>query len=250
MPMPPKPDLPKFRTDHFKFYRVEINRDPRNLPIGLLGQFEPKDGAPRAHKVVLLTFFGVPVSKNREKIRNARTHLSWYKLGGVHEPNRTVRISNQFGDDALVLGDPELLLAPAMKQTGDAPKRVEIPNDVSHFKGYRILQHRPFDARTVLLQDQFDREPVRCKMDAPLYFCVPVAKTVADKRWPMQNPDEHLTIYPIAPQAYQQTRPVWDQFAGGVLRNFRSYFLAVPTLKTQVKKGVVPIDLQPLGRPR
>ena len=47
------------------------------------------------------------------------------------------------------------------------------------------------------------------------------------------GPNEHLIIYPINSVPYNQKRQVWDQFKGGILTNFRSYFLAVPTLKTK-----------------
>ena len=237
MPAPKK--LPTFKTEHFKFYRVQIDQRPGNIPISLKGQFEPPEMRPRRHKVILLTFFGIPVSKNQARVRNRRTHLSWYELASAQEPRRTVGVTNQFGTDVLTLGDPEFLLAPALKQAGDKPQPADLPADVSHFKGYRILEHKQFDPRTVTLQDQFDREPVKFKVDAPIYFCVPVAKTVGDKTWPAVNPDEHLVIYPIAPRSYDEKRPVWDQFKGGLLRNFRAYFLAVPTLKSVVKRGVV-----------
>ena len=163
MPGPRK--LSDFKTEHFKFYRVEINQDPRNIPATLRGQFE-KAGEQRRHRVVLLTFFGNPVRKNQEPFRNKVTHLDWYKLAGAHEPNRTAGVINQFGKDVLVLGDPELLLAPALKQEGDQPKPADLPKDVSHFKGYRVLRHRPFETRTVALQDQFDKEPVKFKVAA------------------------------------------------------------------------------------
>jgi hypothetical protein len=239
MPGPRK--LPDFKTEHFKFYRVEINQDPRNIPAMLRGQFE-KAGEQRRHRVVLLTFFGNPVRKNQEPFRNKVTHLDWYKLAGAHEPNRTAGVINQFGKDVLVLGDPELLLAPALKQEGDQPKPADLPKDVSHFKGYRVLRHRPFETRTVELQDQFDKEPVKFKLDAPLYFCVPVEKTVGNQKFPAVNREEHLVIYPITLRQYNEKRPVWDQFKGGLLRNFRSYFLAVPTLKQVWKPGVVELD--------
>ncbi len=240
--MSPVPKLPRFKTEHFKFYRVEIDQRPVLIPILLRGQFEPPDSLPRHHQAVLLTFFGNPVDKNAEKIRNRRTHLAWYKLAGVREPSRTVGVVNQFGKDVLVLGDPEFLLTPALKQEGDKPKPGDLPGDVSHFKGYRILKHGPFEPRTVALQDQFDREPVKFKIDAPLYFCVPVEKRVGDNKWPVVNAAEHLVIYPISSRQYGQKRPVWDQFKGGMLANFRSYFLAVPTIKPVVKKGVVHLD--------
>jgi hypothetical protein len=237
MPVPEK--LPTFKTEHFKFYRVEIDQRPRNLPIALKGQFEPPRALPRRHKVILLTHFGVPVSKNQIRIRNRRTHLSCYGLAGAQEPSRTVGVINQFGKDVLTLGNPEFLLAPAVKQAGDKPQPADLPGDVSHFKVYRILKHGEFQPRTVSLQDQFDREPVKFKVDAPIYFCVPVEKTVGEKKWPVVNPEEHLVMYPIVPRSYDVKKPVWDQFEGGLLRNFRAYFLAVPTLKAVVKRGFV-----------
>ena len=235
--MPNEKKPPVFRTEHFKIYRVEINQPPINVPVELKGQFEPPQGRPRRHKAVLLMFFGLPVSKNGQRIRNPRTHLSWYRLAGAAEPVRTVGIVNQFGTDVLAIGDPEFLLAPAVKQKGEQPKPEDVPRDVSHFKAYRVLRHKPFEPRTVALRDQFDKEPVKFKLDAPILFCVPVEKTAGNNKFPVVNPEEHLVIYPITPRNYQEVRPVWDQFKGGLLRNFRAYFLAVPSLKQVVKKG-------------
>ncbi len=65
---PAKPGL-RFRTDHYKFYQVEVDRPPGILPVLLAGQFERR-GAKRRHSVRMLTHFGNPVSKNREPIHD------------------------------------------------------------------------------------------------------------------------------------------------------------------------------------
>jgi hypothetical protein len=235
----PEEKLPVFKTEHFKFYRVEIDRRPERIPVLLRGQFEPPRIAPRRHAVILLRYFGVPVSKNEGRIRNRKTHLAWYELEGAREPVRTVGALNQFGKIALTLGDPRMLLAPALKQTTETPTPADLLKDVSHFKGYRVLRCADFKPRTVVLQDQFDPKPIRVQVDSPAYFCVPVEKKAGESLWPSVNPEEHLVIYPITFRAYEEKRAVWDQFKGGRLWNFRSYYLAVPTLKSVVRRGAV-----------
>lgn len=225
---------PTFKLDHFKFYRVDVEHPPGNVPVLLKGQFET---APRQHNVLLLSFFGIPVSKGGARIRNSKTHLSWHILAGAHEDMRTVGIVNQFGRDVLRLGDPAFLLAPAVKQRGNEVKPAEVPADVSHFKGYRILRSNEFKPRTVTLKDQFDTAPVRFKVEAPMFFCVPVEKKAGDKAWPVVNPEDHLVIYPVPIRQYPGKRPVWDQFKGGMLQNFRAWFLAVPSKKLAAKEG-------------
>ena len=220
--------MPEFKTDHFKFYRVEINKKPGAIAITLRGQFDPR---PRPHKVQLLTYFGNPVKKNQEPVHNPRTHLDWYALAGAHEPLRSVTIENQFERGTMVIGDPQVLLVPSWKLEPGQPKPPGVPTNLNHFKVYRILKHLPFDPRKVSLQDQFDREPVTVEVDAPMFFCVPVEKVAGKTKSPILNPKEHLTIYPITRRPYEEKRQVWDQFKGGILTNFRATFLAVPTLK-------------------
>ncbi len=66
---------------------------------------------------------------------------------------------------------------------------------------------------------------------------MPVEKWVGRKKYPVRNPREHLTIYPIMPRPYREARSAWDQFGGDALRDFYARFLAVPTLKHRVLKG-------------
>ncbi len=234
--------LPTFKTEHFKIYHVRGHHPPRRMPIALKGQFESRTTRPRRHYAIQLSHFCNPVSKNGKRVANRKTHLSWYTLAGSREAVRTVVIENQFGREVLVLGEPRLLLAPAIKQGREAPKRVRLPTDVSHFKGYRVLRYRYHKIVSVRLKDQFDRRPVTTRVYPPAYFCVPVEKWVGRRRHPLRNPREHLTIYPIMPRWYREVRGVWDQFKGDHLHNFYARALAVPTLKRQFKARYVEIE--------
>lgn len=234
--MPFPGPLPEFKTDHFKFYLVKVDRNPRHVPFSLRGQFEEAlELPPQPHSVGRIEYLGNPVSKNHRRIQNRRTHLDWYPLLGEPEPQRTVSIQNQFGEDVFDLGDPELMLVPALKsEEEDEPKPPTLPADVSHFKGYKILRQEPFEHDKIFLKDQFDPEiepPSLFALSAPTHFCLPVAKFVAGEVWPMLNPAEHLTIYPITQHPSGKGRRVWDQFDGGMLQVIKSVFLAVPTVK-------------------
>ena len=229
--------FPRLKTEHFKFYCARGMYPPKRRPVALKGQFEDAKQKPRRHHAIKMTHFGNPVSKNRGRVYNRVTHLSWYALSGVREPERTVVIENQFGKEILVLGDPRLLLAPAIKQKYAKPRRARLPIDVSHFKGYRVLHYEYHKIISVKLKDQFDRKPVTTRVYPPIFFCLPVEKWVGRKKHLMRNPREHLTIYPIMPRPYKEARSAWDQFGGDSLRDFYARLLAVPTLKRAVRKG-------------
>ena len=229
--------LPRFKTEHFKFYYARGRKPPEARRIGLKGQFEGPRQAPRRHYAYKMTHFGNPVSKNGRRVYNRVTHLAWYALAGAREATRTVVIENQFGKEILVLGDPRLLLVPAIKQKYPKPRRARIPIDVSHFKGYRVMHWEHHTIRTYKLKDQFDAKPVSTRVYPPVFFCLPVEKYVGSKKHLMRNPKEHLTIYPIMPRPYREARSAWDQFGGDSLSDFYARFLAVPTLKHEVRKG-------------
>jgi len=182
-----------------------------------------------------MTHFGNPVSKNKERIRRKSFHYTWYRLAGSREVTRHVEIANQFGKDRLILGDPEILLAPALKYKRP-PRRKPVPPAIDHYKGYRILSFDSFKPRTVVLRDQFDKRPVRQLICYPEYLCVPVEKTVGRRTYPIVNAREHLMIYRIACRQYVENRVAVDQFSITHMDDFRADYLAVPTRKQWLKR--------------
>ena len=171
--------------------------------------------------------------------------MSWYQLTGTREPQRNVVVYNQFGRDLLTLGDPEILLAPALKQKLSRPRPGKISRRVSHFKGYKVLKWRNFKPPIrVSLQDQFDTGPKRTLLYFPAYLCVPVEKTIGlgkgedGKVFPRRRAAEHLLICQLDRRISTEERSVYDQFGGGRLGHWTSSYLAVPTRKFLLKKKV------------
>jgi hypothetical protein len=67
-------------------------------------------------KVLQPVFLCAPVAKNEESIGDERTHLVCYTDSGIRTPNRLVRVTNQFGTQALRVATPVALCVPSLKQ--------------------------------------------------------------------------------------------------------------------------------------
>ena len=212
-----------FRLDHFKLYDVPPIQMHR--PVTLRGQFD------RQHlpaTVGYLRHFANPVSKNDEGIIDRNHHLTGYELHAEPEPHRVVHLANQFGDQRLLIGDPALLLVPARKYD---PTLVD-PENLSHFKCYRVLEGEPIE-KDVTLRDQFDHsDPMSTAVRRPLFFGVPVEKRHHDQISRVANCWDHLTIYDFAPyKEYEEERQVRDQFQHVSLKMLKAVMLAVPSAK-------------------
>lgn len=242
-----------FRTDHFKFYSVGTEATPPDMPIALRGQFDNPKLRPPNHRLRLLNFFGNPVDKSQEGIRDPKAHLSWYSITGLDLQTRPIRalVTNQFGKVRLEIGGARFLLAPALKEEAPEPLRGDPPTNLSHFKGYEVLRVEGFEERNVTLQDQFDRRPVSYRVLAPVYLGVPVTKTVRKRTSRVVNSDDHLVIYPIVPirqRRYEERRRVLDQFGVSELRAFIPSYLGVPSTKKVLKRPTLVLKPKPRGR--
>jgi hypothetical protein len=56
-----------------------------------------------------------PVQKNEEPVKDPRTHLLCYQIEGARPPNKTARLSNQFGTVFLRVFNSRLLCVPSLK---------------------------------------------------------------------------------------------------------------------------------------
>lgn len=216
-----------FKIDHFRAY--DIDGVTVDFTVALKGQFD-KDF--RKHRLVALEHFANPVNKNEEGMINDQAHQTWYGFHpeDVGEPRRAVRLSNQFGEQKIEIGDAGVLITPAEKfEPGSSfPKRQD------HYKCYRVEEGDPIN-RTVTLRDQFLRNRVRVL--EPLLFGVPVAKHYKELE-PIVNEVAHLTIYRLEPRDNHKRRGVRDQFDEYKLEILETALLAVPTLKR--KWAVIP----------
>ncbi len=217
----------EFRLDHFRAYNIDgVTVD---IAVALRGQF---DKGFRKHRLVSLDHFANPVDKNGEGIVNDQAHQTWYALDseGASEPRRTVRISNQFGDQTIETGDAGLLITPAEKRERGS----SFPERQDHFKCYGVVDGKEI-GRTVTLRDQFLDGSVRVL--EPLLFGVPVAKRYKELE-PIVNEEAHLTIYRLDARDNHEVRTVVDQFDEYGLETLATALLAVPTRK--VKWAVKP----------
>lgn len=216
--------LGQFRLDHFKVYDAKDVAVGEERRVELQGQF---DDALRPSVLMALTHFANSVSKNGSVIIDKHAHFTWYRLKPdlEKEPERTVEIENQFGKQTLVLGDGAYLLAPAEKKETAS----SFPKGLDHFKCYIVKKGPTLDVQ-VSLQDQFGNEN-SVQVGQARFFCVPVVKVFQGKRFPIQNPADHLTVYDIA----QSPRKANDQF-----RQFKLVFDPCQMLCVPSKKNIAP----------
>jgi hypothetical protein len=213
------------KLDYFKFY-VIANRDAA-ADLTVRGQFDPR---PVKMQLRLLDYFANPVSKNGEPIYNKNAHLTWYHGVQPAEPFRSASIENQFGRFEIRTGTGWGLLVPSQKiETGSV-----FPQELDHFKVYRLADVIQPPTATLKLRDQFGTEEVR--LNYPLYFAVPVVKRVAQQTFPIHNDRAHLMIFSITNQKFEKTVKVRNQFTRSTaLTVVHSTMLAVPSLKHEWK---------------
>jgi hypothetical protein len=106
----PSPNPPGINPAHYQCYKVAGQSHP--AVVRLRDQF----GTSPNVKVLQPVFLCAPVGKNDEPISDERTHLVCFADSGVRPPNRTVRVTNQFGAQALRVATPALLCVPSIKQ--------------------------------------------------------------------------------------------------------------------------------------
>ncbi len=111
-----------------------------------------------------------PVNKNDEGISNATAHLTGYELDDDDEDFEPldVLVTNQFGEQLLVLEEPELLLVPSTKD--NVGKLSDL--NLDHFKCYEVEDGDDVNV-IVSLQELFDLEPEDVLVGRPELFCNP-----------------------------------------------------------------------------
>lgn len=106
----PSPNPPGLNPAHYQCYKVAGQSHP--VVVRLRDQF----GVSPNVRVLQPVFLCAPVAKNDESISDERTHLVCFADSGVRTPNRTVRVTNQFGTQALRVATPAALCVPSIKQ--------------------------------------------------------------------------------------------------------------------------------------
>jgi len=215
----------ELKLDYFKFYDIE-NREAEG-DVLLRGQFDQR---PQKMRLRLLDFFANPVSKNGEPLYDKNAHLAWYRGIQPSEPPRRVLLENQFGKFDIRTGTGYGLLVPTQKVE---PGSV-FPNELDHYKVYRLLDAEQVPAKVLALRDQFGNEEAKLRL--PLYLAVPVTKRHGDNTDPIHNERAHLLIFSITTRDLQKAIKLRNQFARGqAVRVVRSLMLGAPSVKLEWK---------------
>jgi hypothetical protein len=221
---------------HFTGYATNTG-SPRipSETLTLIDQFGTET-VRRAEPRLLMT----PTSKQRpgrdvEPIERPDEHLKCYSLTGTIRQNRTVHVSNQFGENVeLFVKEANRLCAPALKSEEPIPPDAE-PEDTQHYKCYRVEERPRFSEDGVILEDQF-REQVVDVRSAEL-LCNPVEKRrTGEEPVPPPRPDEHLVCYDFTERVPFPARNVFtrDQFGDQSLRALDPDLLCVPSTKEEI----------------
>ena len=102
---------------------------------------------------------GVPVSKAIAPslpsgvLLRSDEHLAWYEILTDPQPQRGLKVENQFGTEFWSIQDGHLLLVPATK---DAQGSITLEQ---HWKCYNVVLNPPPPGVTMNLLDQFHGEP-------------------------------------------------------------------------------------------
>jgi hypothetical protein len=221
--------------DHFKCYeakRVGAMFDARR--VLLTDQFTTE-----RVNVFRPEAFCNPVDKDGSGINDPSGHLGCYKIRDVRGDGfpkfdpQLVEATDQFGTHHLRLKETRRLCLPASKSpAGQTPGPP--PTDLDHFKCYEAKQvGEMFDARRVLLTDQFTTE--RVNVFRPEAFCTPVDKDGSG----INDATAHLACYKIRdvrvdefPKFRERRIEAGDQFGTHRLLLKKTRSLCVPSSKT------------------
>jgi hypothetical protein len=125
------------------------------------------------------------------------------------------------------------LVGMAVLLVAGAPAPAQPPSNENHFRCYIVSQQTPQPAQTITLDDQFTAGPVTTTVGEPVMFCAPTAKTVGTEVSPIEDEQEHYTLYNAPGVASPRSVLVTDQFGTEVPWQVTTpKYLLVPTAKT------------------
>ena len=138
-------------------------------------------------------------------------------------------IENQFGKFEIKTGVGRGLLVPTQKiEPGSA-----FPEELDHFKVYRLAEVIQLPGATLQLRDQFGREEV--KLYYPQFFAVPVMKKYNDRTYEIHNKAAHLLIVSVTNKRLDRKINIKNQFGRLSIRVVNSLGLGVPCVKHEWK---------------
>jgi hypothetical protein len=209
--------------DHFKCYRAA--GPPVGATVNLEDQFVTINAT-----VYDPQFFCNPVEKNVcghfvAPISHPDWHLTlYYVKSNAATPTWSVNVSNQFGQQNLIVSNPLMLAVPTQKEGHNAPVGLD------HFLLY-IAQGPTLNVSLKLLTDQWHSES-NVTVLQPVYFANPVQKTRGCEVTPIQEPEAHLVFYKIVGGPYSTAVNIANQFVSNFTLNVTDpCLLAVPSEK-------------------
>ena len=115
-----------------------------------------------------------------------------------------------------------------------APASAKGQVDEQHFRCYIVSQQTPQPAEMITLEDQFtEDDPQATMVGEPVMFCPPTAKTVGGETFPIEDEQEHYTLYTAPDRAEPRTVLITDQFGTDVPWKITTpKYVMVPTAKT------------------
>jgi hypothetical protein len=131
------------------------------------------------------------------------------------------------------LGIAFAMMGVAMLLAAAGPASAQGRTDENHFRCYIVSQQTPQPAVAVTLEDQFTTAPVPVMVGEPAMFCPPTTKTVGDEVFPIEDEEEHYTLYTAPSAAAPRNIFVTDQFATDAPWQVTTpKYIMVPTAKT------------------
>ena len=114
------------------------------------------------------------------------------------------------------------------------PVPAQQPSDENHFRCYIVSQQTPQPAATITLEDQFNEDaPQTVSVGEPVMICAPTAKTVEGEEFPIEDEEEHYTLYTAPGVASPRSVLVTDQFGTDAPWQVTTpKYVMVPTAKT------------------
>jgi hypothetical protein len=231
--------------DHFKCYQVEGGRSLGET-VELQDQFVTINATVEDAK-----FFCNPVAKSHcgkvvSPISHPDWHLTLYNITCQETtPLWSVNVSNQFGQQKLLVGAPVMLAVPTQKVWWPA---CDPPVGLDHFLLYRATGP-VLNVTLKLLKDQWHSE-TNVVVVRPVYFANPVQKTHDCEVTEIENPEAHLVFYEIVGEPFTTTVVISNQFVTNCTLNVATpHLLAVPSEKTGFDKVHCPIATAAYGTP-
>ena len=125
------------------------------------------------------------------------------------------------------------LIGLALLLVGGAPAPAQPPSKENHFRCYVVSQQTPQAAETITLEDQFTSVPATVTVGEPVMVCAPTAKTVGGVTFPIEDEEEHFTLYNAPGVAVPRSVLVTDQFGTDAAWQLTTpKYVLVPTAKT------------------